>query len=204
MDSAQKPSGLTEEEYLEEEERSDIKHEYIDGYVYAMVGATFKHNRLSSTLSREFGVHLKGKPCDSFQSDFKVKVGTKYFYPDIVVRCDDPEDNHELYTEKPIIIVEVLSRRTRKTDKTRKMFEYINIPTLEEYVLVEQDVVDVEVLRRSNHWIPEHFYLGDNVIFESIGLTLSVEEIYERVDNEDMREFLARKEKEKKMAKIES
>ncbi|MGN7610918.1 Uma2 family endonuclease [Magnetococcales bacterium HHB-1] len=187
---------LTEEAYLEGEKTSDVKHEYIDGYVYAMVGAKLNHNRIASTLNRAFGFHLKNKSCDVLQSDFKVKAKNQFFYPDVVVKCDDLTDTHELYTEKPILVVEVLSGSTRKRDKTTKMLGYINIPSLKEYVLIEQDFVDVEILRRTNGWRSEHFYLGDRITFESIDLTLSVEEIYARVDNKDMRTFLASKEEE--------
>ncbi|MGN7611771.1 Uma2 family endonuclease [Magnetococcales bacterium HHB-1] len=165
MDHATQSEQLTEEAYLESENISEVRHEYIDGYLYAMVGSSINHNRLSSTLVHQFGDHLKDKPCDLFQSTFKVKTSKRKFrYPDVIVRCDDPHDNHELYTEKPIIIVEVLSKSTRRSDKTKKMLEYINLPSLKEYVLIEQDIVDIEVLRRSNGWRSEHFYLGDKVI----------------------------------------
>ncbi|MDO9140760.1 MAG: Uma2 family endonuclease, partial [Methylobacter sp.] len=75
-------------------------------------------------------------------------------------------------------------------DKKDKLLEYINISSLQEYVIIEQDIVDIEVFRRSNHWRNNHYFLGDEIVFESIGLTLSVEEIYHRVQNEDMTEFL--------------
>jgi Uma2 family endonuclease len=86
-----------------------------------------------------------------------------------------------------------LSKSTRRIDETTKRFNYINIPTLQEYVLIEQDFVDIEVVRRSEGWQPKHYFLGDEVTFESIGLTLPVEEIYQRVKNQDMAEFLAEK-----------
>ena len=87
----------------------------------------------------------------------------------------------------------MLSKSTRRIDETSKRFAYINIPSLQEYVLIEQDIVDIEVIRRSEGWISKHYYLGDEVTFESIDLSLSVEEIYQRVNNEDMLEFLAQK-----------
>jgi Uma2 family endonuclease len=97
----------------------------------------------------------------------------------------------DYFSTSPKIIVEVLSRSTRKTDTTTKLVRYINLPSLLEYVLIEPDMVSVQVLRKSNHWRSEYFFLDDLVNFESIGLTLSVEEIYDRVDNADMNEFRA-------------
>ena len=94
-----------------------------------------------------------------------------------------------------VILVEVLSRSTRKTDKNDKFLEYINIPTLQEYVLIEQDFVDIEIFRKKDNWFPKHYFLGDEVTFKSIELTLTVEEVYHRVNNEDMIEFLNKKNK---------
>ena len=80
MQTVKQDHSLTVEEYLEGEELSDIKHEYIGGEVYAMVGATWGHNLISSNVSREIGVHLKGKPCNTFSSDMKVKIANDFFY----------------------------------------------------------------------------------------------------------------------------
>jgi Uma2 family endonuclease len=122
----------------------------------------------------------------------KVKAGNNFFYPDVIVVCDE-QNPHEYYTASPVIIVEVLSKSTRRTDETTKRLAYFNIASLQEYVLIEQDIVDVELCRRSRGWVSEHFFLGDEVRFESIGLTLSVEEIYARVDNDDVRTYLEEK-----------
>ncbi|MCI5121737.1 MAG: Uma2 family endonuclease, partial [Candidatus Electrothrix sp. AUS4] len=89
----------------------------------------------------------------------------------------------------PLLIVEVVSQSTRKKDNTLKRLSYQTLPSLEEYVLIEQDFVDVEMCRRSKHWWPEHYYLGDVVHFASIDLTLSVEDIYARVMNDDMQAY---------------
>jgi Uma2 family endonuclease len=76
-------------------------------------------------------------------------------------------------------------------DETVKLLSYINIPSLQEYVLIEQDYIDIQVIRRNESWLPRHYFLGDEITFESINLTLSVEEIYARVHNEEMLEFLS-------------
>ncbi|HEY4712665.1 MAG TPA: Uma2 family endonuclease, partial [Aquirhabdus sp.] len=184
---------LSEAEYLAGEEISDIKHEYIDGQVYAMSGASANHNRLAGNVHTAFNVHLKGKSCQPYTSDMKVKIGSRYFYPDVMVDCSDVEG---YFTETPVILVEVLSKSTKQIDKTIKLNSYIKIPTLQEYVLIEQDSVEIEILRRKTGWQPEYYFLGDSLSFESIALILTVEEIYDRVKNTDITEWLTKKELE--------
>jgi Uma2 family endonuclease len=180
---------ISEKEYLEGELVSDIKHEYIDGYVYAMAGASKNHERIAGNVYREFGNHLKNTPCEPFSSDLKVKAGKSFFYPDVMVVCKDTSNN-DYYAETPVILVEVLSKSTRRRDETTKRSAYQAIPTLEEYVLIEQDIVDVEVCRRSEGWVSQHYFMGDTVTFESVDVTLPVEEIYYRVENDDVKSFL--------------
>jgi Uma2 family endonuclease len=188
-----KPSDLISvDDYLTGELNSDIKHELIDGTAYAMAGASANHERISVNVLRKLGNHLENQPCEPFGSDMKLRINSNFFYPDVMVDCHF--DNSEPYfTQTPIIIVEVLSRSTRKKDTTLKFMSYINIPSLKEYVLIEQDFVDVQVFRRSEGWLARHYFLGDEITFESIGLSLSVEDIYHRVQNDDMAEFLANK-----------
>jgi len=190
MTTAEKDELISVEDYLTDELARDIKHELIDGVIYAMAGASANHERISGNIAAEFRSHLKRTPCESFSSDMKVKVGSRFFYPDVLVDCSFDE-SQPYYTESPVIIVEVLSKSTRRMDETTKLMSYINIPSLQEYVLIEQDFVDIEVVRRSEGWQARHYFLGDQVHFESINLTLPVEEIYSRVKNEDMLEFLA-------------
>lgn len=186
---------ISVEEYLAGELIADTKHELIDGYVYAMVGTSGNHQRISINILAELKSHLNNSPCEPFGSDMKVKVGSNFFYPDVVVDCHFDE-SEPYYTETPIIIVEVLSKTTRKKDRTIKLSNYITIPSLQEYVMIEQDCVDVEILRRNESWFSRHYYLGDEMTFESIGLTTTVEAIYDRVRNEDMLEFSAEKQRD--------
>ncbi|MCQ8130638.1 Uma2 family endonuclease [Methylomonas rivi] len=179
---------LSEEEYLATEPASEVKREYIDGQVYAMAGASYNHNCISANMLRELGNHLKGTPCATFMADIKVRLGKDYVYPDLLVDCSKMSGD-DYFSTSPVIIVEVLSRSTRKTDTTTKLIRYINLPSLQEYLLIEPDIVSVQVLRRSKHWMPEYSFLGDAVRFESIGLTLPVADVYDRVDNTDMNEF---------------
>ena len=122
----------------------------------------------------------------------KVKTSTGSFrYPDGMVVCEQDNEN-DYYKTKPVILVEVLSHSTRKIDEKDKLLEYINIPTLEEYVLIEQDFADVTVYRRSDDWRSTHYFLGEEIFFESIELAIAVSDIYHRVKNADMVAFLAK------------
>ena len=181
---------LSEEDYLASEPLSDVKREYIDGQVYAMAGAGYNHNCIAANMLGELRNHLKGTPCATFMADIKVKLGRDYVYPDVLVDCSKMSGT-DMFATAPVIIVEVLSRSTRKTDMTTKLIRYINLPSLQEYVLIEPDMVSVQVLRRSKGWMPEYYFLGDSVRFESVDLTLPVEDVYDRVDNADMNEFRA-------------
>lgn len=154
---------------------------------HAMASAGYNHNCISANILSNFWNHLKGTPCTTYMADMKVKAGENYFYPDVVVDCGKMQGDAYFLTS-PVIIIEVLSRATRKTDTTKKLIQYTKLPSVQEYVLIEQDVVSVQVLK-NNREPAEYYYLEDSVTFESIGLTLTVEEIYDRVDNADMNEF---------------
>ena len=176
-------------DYLKNEQHSDTKHEYLNGEVYAMAGASRNHLHIVTNLTSLFSGHLRGTPCSTFSSDMKVKVSdVACFYPDVIVACDD-DNNNPYYTEKPLIIVEVLLKSTRRTDETTKRQLYQTLPSLKEYVLIEQDIVDIEICRSKNHWQPEHYFMGDNITFEAIELTVSVNDIYDRVQNDDVQTF---------------
>lgn len=182
-------SWISIEDYLAGEMVSEIKHEYVDGQVFAMTGASLNHDRIAGNVFGELRNHLRNQPCEPFTSDVKVKIGKHFFYPDTMVVCNHTA-KHEYFTETPVLIVEVLSKSTRRRDETIKRRLYQTIPTLQEYVLIEQDIVDVEVCRRSEGWVSNHYFLGDDVPLESVELTVSVMDIYERVENEDMQTYL--------------
>ena len=190
---AKKYNLMSEQAYLDGELLSDIRHEYIEGEVYAMVGAHKYHNQIVMTVSNVFYNHLLGKPCQPYASDMKVKIDRKYFYPDVMVDCSQVDADY--YIEQPSIIVEVLSKSTRQHDKTVKRLAYFQIASLKEYVLIEQDFVEIEFWSRdeNNYWQQSVYYLGDDIHFQSIDLTVSVEDIYRQVKNEDMLEWWEQK-----------
>lgn len=177
---------ISEGEYLAGELISDIKHEYIDGEVYAMTGASANHGRIVGNLFARLHAHLAGTPCDVFAADMKVKTEHAFFYPDLIVDCTKQKGDI-YFTESPLVIVEVLSKSTRKWDQTLKRIAYQSLPSLQEYVLIEQDFVDVEICRRAHHWQSEHHYLGQEITLSALALSLAVADLYAKVDNEDMR-----------------
>ena len=187
---------ITEEEYLNAELTSEVKHEYIDGQIYAMAGASVSHRKISGNIFRKIGNHLEDKSCTPYMSDARVGTKNDYYYPDVVVDCNPDENPDSLYAEKPVLIVEVFSKNTKHLDKGRKLLEYINMPSVKEYIMIEQNSASIDVLRKSEGWILRNYILGEEIYFESINLTLSVEEIYHRVENEDMVEFLESKKEE--------
>lgn len=191
-------NAISEQAYLEGELISPIRHEYIDGCVYAMAGASENHGLIAQNISRELGNFFKSKksPCKVLSESMKIRIpskGTKYFYPDVFVFCDPHPDDTAYYKHSPVLIAEILSSSTYKDDFTTKKLAYFNIPSLQEYVIVEQDVCNVIVFRRNDNWQPNFYLLGDAITFESIGVTLSVEDIYYQVNNDYMVNFLAHK-----------
>jgi len=186
---------LSINEYLSGESISDIRHELINGEVYAMSGAKVAHNRLTMTFAYKLKDYIENhsethKTYDIFTSDMKVRIGDNFYYPDVVVTCEEDLSLDALYTEKPLVIIEVLSKSTRKIDHNIKRTDYTRIPSLEEYILVEQDIAEIEIVRKSQGWKPQYYFLGDDLLIESLNCSLSVESIYQRVNNEDMKDFL--------------
>ena len=183
---------ISEQDYLQGELLAETKHEYIDGQVHAMAGGSENHNLLSVNIATELKTRLKGTPCRTFIADMKVKVGANFFYPDVMVVCQEDNDS-EYYKTAPVIIIEVLSKSTRRFDQTDKRLRCQRIPSLEEYVLIEQDKGEIQVFSKKDQWQSFYYYLGDNITFSSLGVTVGVEDIYYQVNNEDVLDFLREK-----------
>ena len=171
---------ITEQQYLHGELQSQIKHEFVQGEVFAMVGASSAHNWISGNIFAELRTHLKGKPCRPYMSDMKVRIAENFYYPDVLVDCSDIA-NDAYFVETPILIVEVMSASTKTYDKTFKLQQYKNIPTLQEYVMVEQNTQLVEVVSRLDGWQPHYYELGDSFMLQSVGLKMSVAEVYDGI-----------------------
>jgi len=181
-------SQITENEYLDAEQDAQLRHELIDGYIYAMTGASDKHNKIAVNIAHQLMSRIREQalPCFPYTSDMKVKAQNNFYYPDVMVVCDNNDKESEFYKTKPTIIIEVLSPSTRRIDKTIKRLAYQALPTLQEYVLIEQDKAEIEVFTRSSGWQAEYYYLGDSISFASIGVTVQVEDIYYQVNNDDV------------------
>lgn len=175
---------LKVDEYLEAEKDSPVRHEYIDGQIFAMAGASDRHNRIAGSLYNRLDDHLGDGPCEPFISDMKVWVSESvFYYPDVVVACDGSRvDAH--YRKRPRLIVEVSSPATTRIDRAEKLLAYKRVKILKEYVIVSQDRVRVEVFRRArgDRWNWEVLTeLSDELRLESVGLTLTLAEVYHRV-----------------------
>jgi Uma2 family endonuclease len=183
---------LSEKEYLAGEQDGQVRHELIDGQAYAMTGASDYHNRLSGNLFAELRNALKhiNSPCIAYVNDMKLKVFSDFYYPDVMVVCDRQDTQNDYYKTRPLVIVEVLSPSTRRFDKTHKRLAYQALESLQEYVLVEQDKAEVEVFTRQSGWQADYFYPGDVLTFQSIDISIAVEDVYYQVDNDDILTFL--------------
>jgi Uma2 family endonuclease len=185
---------ISVEDYFAGERNSETRHEYVDGQVYAMAGASIRHNLIAGNLYALLWNHLRQQACFPLTSDMLLKTARhKFRYPDLMVVCGDDPSDDEYVRENPVLVVEVLSRSTRRKDKTEKRAEYLALPSVQEYLMVEQDYAEVELQRRRSHWQSEYYYLGDVLLLESVNVSLSVEDIYQRVDNVDVQAYLAQR-----------
>lgn len=187
MTAAPKRQRISVAEYLAGELRSQVKHEYLDGMLYPLVGARIPHNRIASNVLARLDARLMGHPCQAFNSDTKIRIEiatqTRFYYPDVSVVCrsNPPEDS---FQDEPVLITEVISRRTRRIDEGEKKDAYQTIPSLRVYMLVEQDEPLVTVYRRVNGGFSREVYTGlDAVIpLPEIDTELPLAEIYSRVE----------------------
>ncbi len=174
---------VTAAEYLEGEEMADGRHEYVNGRVYAMSGASDKHNEISFDIAALLKARLKGGPCKTFLLDLKVEAesegGKCYYYPDVFVTCDPDDAGSALIKRHPVLVIEVLSPSTMRVDEGEKLLAYSRIPSVGEVVLIAQDWPEVIVHRRSGNWEPESYVrIEDRIRLESVGLEISLADIY--------------------------
>ena len=177
---------LTEEEYLETELRSDYKREYLGGVVYAMAGASEPHNIIAMNLYAGLHRGLRGKGCQPFGSDMKVRLlpldATYYYYPDAMIACD-PTDSGHGWRERPSALFEIISEDTRRIDEREKRLAYLQLATLEAYVRIEQDRAEVVVERRTPEgWKVERLRGLEAVVrLPTLEIELPLAELYERL-----------------------
>lgn len=177
---------FTPEEYLEIEESSTIKHEYIQGHIYAMAGASKAHVILTGNLVTLLNTHLRGSGCLIYSTDMKTKIAAAntFYYPDVAVTCDQRDrTSSENFIRYPALIIEVLSRKTEAFDRGDKFADYKTLETLEEYVLVDQYQMSVERFQRNSEglWMPFAYRENDQVSFNSVNFHKAIAELYENV-----------------------
>ncbi len=176
---------MSPQEYLEWEKTQELRYEYIDGEVFAMTGGTKPHSRIAFNLGSELDNFLAEKGCEFYISDVKVQVSEAgpYHYPDVVVTCDERDKGRIDMIRHPCLIVEVLSPSTEAFDRGKKFTRYRQSSTLKEYVLIASDEIAVECFRRNDKglWVLHTYGEGDTLNLESVGISISVEKLYRRV-----------------------
>ena len=179
----------TPEEYLAFERAAETKHEYYEGQVRAMAGASMAHNRIVANVVREVGLFLKGKPCEVLSTDMRTCTPSEnaYMYPDALIVCGEPELTDDQFDtlKNPVVIFEVLSPSTKQHDRRKKFQFYQQIPSFKEYVLIDSTQHFVEISRRQqlDLWsgVDATADPGGHIFISSLRCGIPMEEIYRNV-----------------------
>jgi Uma2 family endonuclease len=179
---------LTIEEYLAQEETDAVRHEYINGRLFAMTGATRRHNTIISNITTIVRPHLRGTSCRVYSESVKVRVEAtnSFYYPDVMISCD-PYGKNSVSTSEPVLIIEVSSPSTAAIDRREKLFAYMQLDSLKEYLIVHHRTKRVQMHRRDADglWETSEFCSGEEILLESVPtgtIMLKVDAIYEDVD----------------------
>lgn len=176
------------EEYLYLERKATFKSEYLRGGILAMSGASRAHNYITLDIATEINIQLRDRDCEVFSGDMRVKENQSesYFYPDVVIACGEPQFEDQSFDTllNPVVIIEVLSPSTEIYDRTEKFEYYKQITTLQEYILVSQDKVQVEhhCIQGTQWRLEEYQTLQDTLALSSVGCKLTLNDIYRRVN----------------------
>ncbi len=178
---------LEGEGFLEWEELQEDKHEYIQGEIFAMGGARREHVVVSLNIASILKQHLKGKPCQTYIADMKLRVEQvdAFFYPDVTVSCDKDDQRAEQYLSNPSLIIEVLSDSTEAFDRGNKFSAYRQLKSLKEYVLIDIKALRVECFRRTvdNDWLLHISENQESCDFSSLNISVTLADIFEDVDD---------------------
>jgi Uma2 family endonuclease len=189
--SANPRTKWTVPEYLAHERANSIRHEYFNGEIFAMAGASREHSLITTNATAHLHRQLEARSCEVYQSDMRVKIDAlgHYTYPDVVAVGGKPdlEDQHGDTLLNPTLIIEVLSPSTAQYDRNAKFRSYRAIASLQEYVLISQDVVFVEHYTRQNQWwtIQDYTQLSDIIQLSSIACELVLEKVYAKITFEE-------------------
>jgi Uma2 family endonuclease len=177
---------LTIPEYLSWEKNAAQKHEYYQGEIFAMAGASRRHNIVFKNVFGDLAYQLKGRPCQPYGSDLRIHIpeNTLFTYPDIAIICGDllssPEDEDTAI--QPAVVIEILSPSTRDYDRGSKFKLYRDIPSLKEYILIDSESVNVEAFRlnRQGHWeLEEYKKTAETLEIRTVLVSLPLQAIYE-------------------------
>lgn len=187
MGQAAETLKFTAEDFLAWDQGQTVKHEYVDGHVYAMAGAEDRHATVMLNAAMALKQHLRGTPCRVFATDVKLRVEASdaYFYPDVFVTCSTADLANPLIKREPVLVVEVLSPSTAAYDRGQKFAHYRGSETLKEYVLIDLDSRRSDVYRKGADglWVLHPFADGEAVEWASVGLTVSAAALFEDVDD---------------------
>lgn len=183
MNTAEKYEIVSEETYLALEQAAAERHELVGGVMYAMAGETTDHNEIVQRLLVRLLDRLRGGPCRAFVGAVKLRldVASTFYYPDLMVTCD-PRDTDKRFIRFPKLLIEVLSPGTETVDRREKLFAYLQVSSLEEYVLVSSFSREVVIFRRADGWMPMRLPV-DAEEFElvSLGLRVRIDEVYQGI-----------------------
>jgi Uma2 family endonuclease len=181
----QQPQKMTAEEYLEWEAQQDVRYEYVNGEVFAMTGVTIPHNDIALNFYTTLHPHLRSRGCRVNVSDVKVQLSSQsqYYYPDVIVSCDPQDLNARKFIQFPKLIAEVLSPGTSGKDRGEKFTDYLKIPTLQEYILIDSEKISVERFCRGEGrmWLYYPYTPGDIITLSSLEFEFPIELLYEGV-----------------------
>lgn len=176
---------VSPEIYLEGEKISPIKHEYRQGEIYAMAGASDAHVTITLNLATLLRNQVRGSGCRAYVADMKVRIeiANIFYYPDVMVTCDERDKTPNDFKRYPSLIVEVLSPTTQGFDRGDKFADYRTIETLQEYVLINQERVSVECFRRNSEglWVLYPYGEGDEIYLQSVDFSCPITALYEDV-----------------------
>ena len=176
---------ISPEEYLKLEELSPLKHEYIQGEVYARADANDAHVTVAGNLCTLLRNHVQGGGCRVYMSDMKARIESKniYYYPDVMVTCDERDKSSQSFKRYPCLIIEVLSNSTEGFDRGDKFADYQELKTLQEYVLISQKGERVEYFRRNAEglWVLYSYTQGSEIHLASVDFRIGIDAIYEDV-----------------------
>jgi Uma2 family endonuclease len=179
---------MSYEEYVNWESTQEIRHEYFDGEVIAMAGSTLKHNRISGNVFKSLDNALADRPCGVYINDVQVQVEPrrKYFYPDVVVTCDERDRQESTFVAFPCLIIEVLSPSTESFDRGFKFSQYRKFETLQEYILVQVEQPMVEVFQRNEQgqWVFFEYGLSDRLFLKSVNVEIAISDLYRQIQFE--------------------